>query len=89
MDELDGHIKWMRVNVLEKNDPEVDKHLNNLNIPLSVIGIRWYRLLFGREVSFGDLLILWDAIFSDDFKLIKFLPAAMVISVRQKSELLN
>lgn len=87
VDELDLHIRWMRTNVLARHDPEVDGHLTRLNIPLSVIGIRWYRLLFGREFSFPDLLTLWDAIFADNFKLIKYLPAAMVVSVRQKSEL--
>lgn len=86
MDELDMHIKWMRVNVLARHDPEVDEHLTRLNIPLSVIGIRWYRLLFGREVSFADLLTLWDAVFADNFRLAKFLPAAMLISVRQRRE---
>lgn len=74
----------MRVNVLARHDRELDEHLKRLNIPISVIGIRWYRLLFGREVSFADLMTLWDAIFADNFRLAKFLPAAMLISVRQK-----
>lgn len=80
------HIRWMRANVLARYDPEVDTHLTRLNIPLSVIGIRWYRLLFGREVSFGDLLTLWDAIFANHFQLVKYFPAAMLISVREKCE---
>lgn len=87
VDELDVHIRWMRSNVLSRHDPEVEEHLTRLNIPLSVIGIRWYRLLFGREFSFLDLLTLWDAIFADKFQLIKYLPAAMLISVRRSSEL--
>lgn len=87
VDELDVHIRWMRSNVLSQHDPEVEEHLTRLNIPLSVIGIRWYRLLFGREFSFFDQLTLWDAIFADKFQLIKYLPAAMLISVRRTSEL--
>lgn len=85
-DELDLHIERMRVHVLEPHDKEVHEHLSRLKIPLSVIGIRWYRLLFGREFSFADLLSLWDAVFADDFQLVKFLPAAMLISVRQTSQ---
>lgn len=83
-EDLDFHIKAMRSNVLVKHDPELDAHLTRLSFPLSVVGIRWYRLLFGREVSFSDLLTLWDAIFADDFQLVKYLPAALLISVRHK-----
>lgn len=79
-------MRWMRANVLSIHDPDVEHHLTRLDIPLSVIGIRWYRLLFGREFAFHDLLTLWDAIFADNFELIKYLPAAMLISVRRTSE---
>ena len=32
---------------------------------LQIYGIRWLRLLFGREFSFRDTLLLWDTIFAD------------------------
>ena len=32
---------------------------------MQIYGIRWLRLLFGREFSFRDTLLLWDTIFAD------------------------
>ncbi|KRZ69025.1 TBC1 domain family member 5 [Trichinella papuae] len=40
-------------------------HLQCLDIPVEVYGIRWFRLLFGREFFIEDLFIIWDMIFAD------------------------
>lgn len=52
---------------------------------------RWLRLLFGREFSLLDLLVLWDAIFGvgDDLILTYYIVVAMLIHVRDKRKLNN
>ncbi|ORZ13485.1 hypothetical protein BCR42DRAFT_418413 [Absidia repens] len=47
-------------------DPPLYKHLENFGIEPQLFGIRWLRLLFGREFEFYELLRLWDAIFAQD-----------------------
>ena len=46
---------------------------------------RWVRLLFGREFAMQDLLVLWDAIFSDGvgFELVDFVFVAMLLYLRE------
>jgi len=46
---------------------------------------RWLRLLFGREFSMQDLLVIWDSIFSDgiSFALCDYIFAAMLIAIRK------
>lgn len=46
---------------------------------------RWLRLLFGREFSLQDLLVVWDAIFSDgiSFSLCDYIFASMLIVIRK------
>lgn len=45
---------------------------------------RWVRLLFGREFPMQDLLMLWDAIFSDGigFDLVDYVFVSMLLYVR-------
>lgn len=50
---------------LFKEDPFVAKHLRRLRISPQLYGIRWLRLLFGREFPIHDLLYLWDVILAD------------------------
>lgn len=51
---------------------------------------RWLRLLFGREYSLPDLLVLWDALFADAtdgvFGLTSYVVVAMLVQIRQKCE---
>ncbi|WKY02749.1 hypothetical protein Q1695_016206 [Nippostrongylus brasiliensis] len=50
---------------LHSVDPVLAEHLSNLDIPPQLYGIRWLRLLFGREFSIHDLLYVWDVLLSD------------------------
>lgn len=52
-------------NLLQEIDPTLAKHLSSLDIPPQLYGIRWLRLLFGREIPLHDLLFLWDIILID------------------------
>lgn len=51
---------------------------------------RWIRVLFGREFPLQDLLMVWDAIFSDiqpTFPLVDFLTVAMLSFIREPRKL--
>ncbi|CAI2347394.1 unnamed protein product [Caenorhabditis sp. 36 PRJEB53466] len=52
-------------NLLQEIDPTLAKHLSALDIPPQLYGIRWLRLLFGRELPLHDLLFLWDVLLID------------------------
>nr|XP_006823900.1 PREDICTED: TBC1 domain family member 5-like isoform X1 [Saccoglossus kowalevskii]XP_006823901.1 PREDICTED: TBC1 domain family member 5-like isoform X2 [Saccoglossus kowalevskii] len=72
--------------VLQKYDYELYLHLSRLEIAPQIYGIRWVRLLFGREFPLQDLLVLWDAIFADGltFDLIDYIFVAMLMYVREQ-----
>ncbi|KAK3865498.1 hypothetical protein Pcinc_028894 [Petrolisthes cinctipes] len=72
--------------LLQRHDPPLYTHLARLEIPPQIYGIRWIRLLFGREFPLQDLLMVWDAIFSDiqpSFPLVDFLTVAMLSFIRE------
>nr|XP_022326990.1 TBC1 domain family member 5-like isoform X5 [Crassostrea virginica] len=70
--------------ILKKFDVELHGHLERLEIAPQIYGIRWIRLLFGREFPMQDLLALWDAIFADGvgFELVDFVFVAMLLYIR-------
>ena len=51
--------------LLKRHDPALLSRLEELEILPQMYGIRWLRLLFGREFVFRDTLLLWDTIFAD------------------------
>merc|ERR1712071_632583 len=63
------HIDIKLARIHEDLLPEIDRelyvHLQYNDIIPQVYGIRWLRLLFGREFPLQDFLIVWDAIFAD------------------------
>uniref|UniRef100_UPI00358FAF07 TBC1 domain family member 5 n=1 Tax=Myxine glutinosa TaxID=7769 RepID=UPI00358FAF07 len=78
--------KLNRINdtILKKHDPELHVHLGRLEIAPQIYGIRWVRLLFGREFALQDLLALWDAIFADgrSLSLVDYIFVAMLQHIR-------
>ncbi|KAK6183313.1 hypothetical protein SNE40_010817 [Patella caerulea] len=70
--------------ILKKHDSELHLHLERLEIAPQIYGIRWIRLLFGREFPMQDLLMLWDAIFADGigFDLVDYLFVSMLLYIR-------
>ncbi|KAJ3147546.1 TBC1 domain, member 5 [Geranomyces michiganensis] len=50
-------------------DPPLHAHLEKQGIEPQLYGLRWFRLLFGREFALHDLLLLWDGIFAEDANL--------------------
>lgn len=79
-------LNYIKDRILVKEDLHLHNHLLKLDIPLALFGIRWLRLLFGREFALQDLLLLWDAIFGDseELSLINFIVVAMLIRIRDK-----
>lgn len=60
--------------------------MNQLQKKYSYLFSRWLRLLFGREYTLLDLLVMWDAIIGvgDDLKFTYYILVAMLIRIRDK-----
>lgn len=82
--EVVTQLNWIRDTILFHADQELYKHLEQLDIPLPLFGIRWLRLLFGREFPLQDLLVLWDVIFAEgeNFELVNYVVVAMLMAIR-------
>lgn len=70
--------------LLKKHDIELFMHLNRLEIAPQIYGLRWLRLLFGREFPLQDLLVIWDALFADSITLdlVDYVFVAMLLYIR-------
>uniref|UniRef100_A0A671XY61 TBC1 domain family member 5 n=1 Tax=Sparus aurata TaxID=8175 RepID=A0A671XY61_SPAAU len=70
--------------LVKKHDIELHMHLNRLEIAPQIYGIRWVRLLFGREFPLQDLLVVWDALFADSITLdlVDYVFVAMLLYIR-------
>ncbi|XP_017040027.1 TBC1 domain family member 5 [Drosophila ficusphila] len=84
--EVISQLNFIRDKILAKQDQHLHHYLQKMEIPLHIFGIRWLRLLFGREFMLLDLLLLWDAIFadSDRFDLPNYILVAMLVHIRDK-----
>nr|CAG8564956.1 2542_t:CDS:10 [Entrophospora candida] len=71
---------------LKTFDFELYEHLSNLEIEPQLYGIRWIRLLFGREFPLNKVLILWDGMFAEDptLRIVDFVCIAMILHVRDE-----
>ncbi|KAK6585623.1 hypothetical protein PZA11_002350 [Diplocarpon coronariae] len=69
---------------LARLDPELAKHLTDVEILPQIFLIRWIRLLFGREFPFDDLLALWDTLLAEDpgLDLVDMVCVAMLLRIR-------
>uniref|UniRef100_A0A915PCB7 Rab-GAP TBC domain-containing protein n=1 Tax=Setaria digitata TaxID=48799 RepID=A0A915PCB7_9BILA len=65
-------------------DPAIHRHLSKMKILPQIYGIRWLRLLFGREFPIHDLLFVWDAIFAfrPPLSLVDYIFVAMLQYIR-------
>uniref|UniRef100_A0A7N9AWW6 TBC1 domain family, member 5 n=1 Tax=Mastacembelus armatus TaxID=205130 RepID=A0A7N9AWW6_9TELE len=73
--------------LVKKHDVELHMHLNRLEIAPQIYGIRWVRLLFGREFPLQDLLVVWDALFADSvtLDLVDYIFVAMLLYIRDNN----
>ncbi|KAF4636678.1 hypothetical protein G7Y89_g1410 [Cudoniella acicularis] len=69
---------------LARLDPELAKHLTDIEVLPQIFLIRWIRLLFGREFPFDELLALWDTLFAEDpgLDLVDMVCVAMILRIR-------
>jgi len=79
-------LDFIHHTLLKKFDNELYLHLEKLQIIPQVYGLRWIRLLFGREFVLQDLLVLWDALFVDSKRLllVDYIFVAMLVNIRHK-----
>ncbi|KAI8575634.1 hypothetical protein K450DRAFT_260766 [Umbelopsis ramanniana AG] len=72
--------------LLRSTDPALYQHLESLGIEPQLYGIRWIRLLFGREFSIENVLELWDAIFAEDpsLNIVEYICLVLLIRIRDK-----
>ncbi|CAF1171736.1 unnamed protein product [Adineta ricciae] len=89
----DTQLYWndtvMRVNTIYERLKECDRplyeQLQDLSIEPTVYGIRWLRLLFGREIPFGSVPTLWTVIFCYDecFAFVDYFFLALLMEIGQ------
>ncbi|KAI8320343.1 RabGAP/TBC [Martensiomyces pterosporus] len=70
-------------------DTELASHLLDLDIEPQLFGIRWYRLLFSRELAhLGDVFALWDALLADNtagmLKLVDWVSVVLLLANRRR-----
>ncbi|NWR57119.1 TBCD5 protein, partial [Bucorvus abyssinicus] len=77
-------VNQIQDHLLKKHDIELYMHLNRLEIAPQIYGLRWVRLLFGREFQLQDLLVVWDALFADSItlNLVDYIFVAMLLYIR-------
>ncbi|PWY91076.1 TBC domain protein [Aspergillus heteromorphus CBS 117.55] len=65
-------------------DVELADHLQAIDILPQIFLTRWMRLLFGREFSFQEVLVIWDRLFAEGLRpeLIDFTCVAMLLRIR-------
>ncbi|XP_046683921.1 TBC1 domain family member 5 [Homalodisca vitripennis] len=84
--EVLNQLDWIKEHLLAPLDPELHQHLQQMDVTLALFGIRWLRLLFGREFPLQDLLVLWDAVFAEGnmFQLVNYIVVAMLMAIRHQ-----
>lgn len=81
--------------LLQKADPELYNTLKSNSIEPQIWGIRWIRLIFGREFKFDQMLTLWDCLFAspvnatneeeeDHLELVDYICVVMLLRVRAR-----
>ncbi|XP_047528923.1 TBC1 domain family member 5 [Vanessa atalanta] len=82
--EVIRYLDKVREEYLMLFDPDLATHLAECGISMELFGIRWLRLLFGREFPRSDVPHLWGFIFSDGPMLpnVHYIILAMLISIR-------
>ncbi|OKL60659.1 hypothetical protein UA08_04223 [Talaromyces atroroseus] len=70
--------------LLQAADHELATHLRAIEILPQIFLTRWIRLLFGREFSFEDTLLIWDLLFANGLtaSLVDHICVAMLLRIR-------
>lgn len=83
--EVVRYLDKVRDEFLLPLDLELATHLASCNISMELFGIRWLRLLFGREFPRSEIANLWGFLFADGPMLpnLQYVIVAMLISMRK------
>ena len=69
---IDKYLQFLKSQILGKCleivDDKIFLNLKNKNIQYEFFCFRWFILLFSQDFEIGDVLRLWDLIFSHDNK---------------------
>ncbi|KAI9103086.1 rab-GTPase-TBC domain-containing protein [Phlyctochytrium arcticum] len=78
--------KRVQSDLLRVVDHDLYQHLEKQGIEPQLYGIRWLRLLFGREFPIPELFTLWDGLFADnpDLSLAEWMCVAMLLFLRKQ-----
>lgn len=70
--------------LLMSADHELATHLDTIEILPQIFLTRWIRLLFGREFSFDETLLIWDLLFANGLRatLVDHICVAMLLRIR-------
>ncbi|KAI6645746.1 hypothetical protein LOD99_13009 [Oopsacas minuta] len=81
---LSKKLNKIQGTLLKKHDPELSEYMDSLELSPQVYGIRWIRLLFGREFILKDILLLWDALFAQgtSLDLIDYIAIAILMAMK-------
>ncbi|OJA13738.1 hypothetical protein AZE42_02959 [Rhizopogon vesiculosus] len=77
----------MQNSLLKSVDPVLHGAMQSAGIEPQFYGLRWFRLLFTREFSINDAMILWDGLFASPIpiaELAQWVCVAMLIRIRTK-----
>lgn len=80
-------INKIQETMLKKYDRVLYNHLRDFEIEPQLYGLRWVRLLFGREfTTMEDILILWDGLFADSISLdlVDYIFISLICNKRRK-----
>ncbi|TFY80327.1 hypothetical protein EWM64_g3677, partial [Hericium alpestre] len=72
--------------LLRSVDPILWDRIHTAGLEPQIYGIRWLRLLFTREFSMHDAMVLWDGLFAADpsFDLAHWICVAMLVRIRNQ-----
>lgn len=80
---IQGRIANMQM-LLERHDPELFRHLEDIGMDPSFYAIRWLTTLLSREFLLPDTIRLWDSMFASTHKenFLRYVCGSMVMKVR-------
>jgi hypothetical protein len=81
---IQGRITMMET-LLQRHDPEVKEHLEEVEVECSFFAIRWWTTLLSREFLLPDTIRLWDSMFASTHKdnFLCYVCVTMVIMIRE------
>lgn len=80
-----GRISAME-DLLERHDPALHEHFNEIGIDASFYAVRWLTTLLSREFLLPDTIRLWDSMFASTHKdnFLRYVCVTMLFVIRDK-----